>query len=423
MIINDIIIKYQVMYINRLISDRLKRLSTAFPVVVVSGARQVGKSTLVQHLFADSAQMVVFDPVLDIENARRDPELFLNNRRPPLVLDEIQYAPELVAAINRRVDRSRTPGQYILTGSQQWGVLKSLAESLAGRAVFLDLEGFNLAETVGASVPEPWLARWLRDPKGFAAAPPPRLMLKRPLYEQLWRGFLPEAQFLDLDVIPDFHAAYRRTYIERDARLLAEVADWQLFGRFLQLAAALSGQEVNHSQLGRELGLTPQTAGRWLAILTATFQWFEVPPFSGNAVKRVSLRSKGYIGDTGLLCSGQAISSPNAIGGHPLWGAIFETAAAAELRKQISLMSPKPNLYHWRSHGGAEVDFLVKLDGKYYPVEVTAKSMPGRRDASSIMAFRKQYPELAIGPGLIMAPTDRMMQITENDYAIPWDIL
>ena len=409
------------MYVHRLISDRLKRLAAAFPVVVVSGARQVGKSTLVQHLFADSAQMVVFDPVVDIENARQDPELFLNNRRPPLVLDEIQYAPELVAAIKRHVDRSRTPGQYILTGSQQWGVLKSLAESLAGRAVFLDLEGFSLAETAGNSVTELWLARWLRDPQGFAAEPPSRLRLKRPLYEQLWRGFLPEAQFLDLEVIPDFYAAYRRTYIERDVRLLAEVADWQTFGRFLQLAAALSGQEVNHSQLGRELGLTPQTAGRWLAILMATFQWFEVPAFSGNALKRVSSKPKGYIGDTGLLCSGQAISSPNAIGGHPLWGAIFETAAAAELRKQISLMSPKPNLYHWRSYGGAEVDFLVEFDGKYHPIEIKAKSMPSRRDASSIAAFRKQYPGLTIGPGLVMAPTGRMMQITEDDYAIPWD--
>lgn len=410
------------MYVHRLISDRLNRLASAFPVVVVSGARQVGKSTLVQHLFGDSAQIVVFDPVVDIENARLDPELFLNNRQPPLVLDEIQYAPEVVSAIKRRVDRSRTPGQYILTGSQQWGVMKSLAESLAGRAVFLDLEGFNLAETVGDIVTEPWLARWLRDPREFAASPPSRLESKRPLYEQLWRGFLPEAQFLDLEVIPDFYASYRRTYIERDARLLAEIADWQTFGRFLQLAAALSGQELNHSRFGRELGLTPQTAGRWLAILTATFQWFEVPSFSGNALKRVSSKPKGYIADTGLLCSGQAISSPNAIGGHPLWGAIFETAAAAELRKQLSLMSIKPNLYHWRSYGGAEVDFLVELDGKIHPIEVKAKSMPGRRDASSIAAFRKQYPALPIGSGLVMAPTDRMMQITESDYAIPWDI-
>jgi predicted AAA+ superfamily ATPase len=183
--IDDRIIKNRDMYIHRLISERLKRLTTAFPIVVVGGARQVGKSTLVEHLFADSAQIVVFDPVLDIENARRDPELFLNNRRPPLVLDEIQYAPEVVAAIKRRVDRSRTPGQYILTGSQQWGVLKSLAESLAGRSVFLDLDGFNLAEIAGASAAEPWLARWLRDPEEFAAAPPSRLMLKRPLYEQL----------------------------------------------------------------------------------------------------------------------------------------------------------------------------------------------------------------------------------------------
>ena len=410
------------MYLERSITKRLYQLFEAFPVVVISGARQVGKSTLLQHTLGKQAQIVVFDPVVDIENARQDPELFLNNRKSPLILDEIQYAPELVASIKRRIDRDRTPGQYILTGSQQWGVLKSMAESLAGRAVFLDLEGFCLAEIAQPKATQPWLEEWLNDPAAFPAKEPHRLPLKTSLYEQLWRGFLPEAQFLPLEVIPDFHSAYQRTYIERDVRLLAEISDWQLFGRFLRLVAALTAQEVNFSQLGRELGLTPQTSKRWIDILKATFQWFEIPAYSGNSIKRVSNKPKGFIADTGLACAAQAISSPNAIGGHPLWGALFETAVAAELRKQCSFLSPRPNLYHWRSYGGAEVDFILEYNGVYYPIEAKAKSNPSRRDTMGISAFRKTNPNLSVANGLVLAPTDKTVQLSDLDYAMPWDV-
>jgi predicted AAA+ superfamily ATPase len=231
------------MYLERHQTKRLNELFAAFPAVVVSGARQVGKSTLVNHIFAGKADIVVFDPVIDIENARRDPELFLNNHRTPLVLDEFQYAPELAAAIKRRIDRNRAPGQYILTGSQQWGVLKSISESLAGRAVFLDLESFSLAEICGFPGTR-WLESWLSDPEGLLAAGSERLEPKTPLWEQLWRGWLPEAQVVRQSHIPDFHAGYLRTYIERDARLIGDVSDWQSFGRFARLAAALTAQEL-----------------------------------------------------------------------------------------------------------------------------------------------------------------------------------
>ena len=412
---------YQGMYLQRIHTQRLLQLFSVFPAVVVTGARQVGKSTLVRHVFEEKTDYVVFDPAIDIENARKDPDLFLNNHRTPLILDEIQYAPELVAAIKRRIDHSRIPGQYVLTGSQQWGVLKSIAESLAGRAVFLDLEGFCLAEITGAAAKSPWLSAWLASPADFISASPPRLPAETALYEQLWRGWLPEAQFLPPENIPDFYTAYIRTYIERDVRLLAEVSDWQLFGRFVQLIAALTAQEINYSQVGREIGLTPKTSSRWLDILKATFQWFEVPAFSGNTLKRVSSKPKGYIADTGLACTACAISSPRAIGGHPLWGALFETAVAGEIRKLCSVLSPKPNIYHWRSHGGAEVDMVLERDGIYYPIEIKSSSNPGRGDTSGITAFRKTYPQLHIEKGLVIAPVEKVFQLSENDYALPWD--
>ncbi len=410
------------MYIERIVTNKLHKLTASFPAVVITGARQVGKSTLLRHLFGN-ADNIVFDPVIDVDNARRDPDLFLDNHlRRPLILDEIQYAPELVPAIKRRIDQDRSPGQYIMTGSQQWSVLKSIAESLAGRAVFLDLEGFCLSEFTQTQIKQPWLEKWLSNPDSLLESTPERMQTDATLYEILWRGSLPEAKFLPLETINDFHNAYLRTYIERDVRLLAEVSDWQQFGRFVRLTAALTSQEINYSQLGRELGLNPQTSKRWLDMLIATFQWFEVPAYSGNTLKRVASKPKGYIIDTGIACSAQAISSPKAIPSHPLWGALFETAVAGEIRKQCSVMSPKPIMYHWRTHRQAEVDILLERDGIFYPIEIKAKSRPTRQDTTGITAFRKTYPQLKIEKGIVIAPTEKIIQLSENDYAIPWDI-
>jgi len=429
------------MYKPRILAGKLKGMLQRFPVVVVCGARQVGKSTLLGHELPDW-ESVVFDPAVDVGNARRDPDLFLDNHPPPLILDEIQYAPELVAAIKRRVDRAaaprssragkgagaggegaRAPGQYVLTGSQQWSVLKSASESLAGRAVFLDLAGFCLSEIAQEAVQAHWLKRYLDDPAEFAASPPKRLPAGRTVYEQLWRGFLPRADSLEAEWIGDFHRAYLRTYIERDARLSADVSDWQQFGRFVQLAAALTALEVNHSQLGRELGISPQTAHRWLATLRSTFQWFEAPAYHGNTIKRISAKPKGYLGDTGLACSLQSISTPRALSGHPLAGALFESAVAAEVRKLAGALATPPALYHWRSHGGAEVGLLLERDGVFYPIEVKLASRPSREDARGIEAFRQTYPALRTAPGLVIAPVERMERLTELDSCLPWDSL
>lgn len=410
------------MFLPRLAAPRIQRLLDQFPVVVLAGARQVGKSTLVQNLLAGRAEFVTFDPTLDVEGARAEPELFLDNHRRPLVLDEIQYAPEIVPALKRRIDRDRTPGQYVLAGSQQWEVLRSLEESLAGRVVFLELEGFCLSEIAQRAEGTSWLERWLADPKAFLASRPERLPEGRPLYERLWRGFLPEAEALALDVIPDFHAAYVRTYIERDARQMGGVSDWQAFGRFFRLLAALTAQEVNQSELGRELGITPQTARRWLDMLRATFQWHEIPAWSRNAIQRVSKKPKGHLPDTGSVCSSLRISSPHALADHPSLGAIYETAVVAELRKLVSVMPSKPIFHHWRSHGGAEVDVLLERDGTLYPIEIKATARPSRGDARGIQAFRRAHPAAKIARGLVLCPTPSVTVLSEDDVALPWDL-
>ncbi len=414
-------------YKKRLVTQKLHKLFRNFPVVIVTGARQVGKSTLLQHEFGKAMDCVVFDPVQDIGNARQDPGRFLDNNPSPIILDEIQYAPELVSHIKRRIDETKRNGQYILTGSQQWEAMKHIAESLAGRAVFIDLKGFSLREISPeknrAIKQETWLEEWLADPKKFIKKKKARLKTSRTLYEQLWRGFLPRVQTMTKEIITDFHEGYFRTYVERDIRLLTETQDLQTFNRFIKLIAALTAQEINFSELGREIGINPQTAKKWLNVIEGTFQWFSIPAFSGNMIKRVSNKPKGYFADTGLICNAQAISSPKALGGHPLLGAVFETAVVTEILKLSAAMTTRANMYHWRVHSGAEVDVILEKDGIHYPIEIKIKSNPSGSDTRGITAFRERYPKLKIAPGLVLCPCDQFSQLSDNDYALPWDSL
>ena len=411
------------MYTERSITNRLKKLLEHFPVVVISGARQVGKSTLLQNVFKEY-EYVTFDPVIDIENARKDPELFLRNKEKPLILDEIQYSPEVIPIIKRYVDIHKTPGQFIITGSQQWEMLKGISESLAGRAVFLDLYPFSLQElSKNQQNTDSWLARWLNDPDNFFQYKNNRVESDTMLFQNIWTGFFPKAKQIPIQLVPDYYSAYIRTYVERDVRMMVEISNYNHFGTFIQLLAALSAQEINYSEIGRDIGITPQTAKRWIQVLSHTFLWYDIPAFSGNTIKRISNKPKGYLLDTGLICNLHSISTYSALGGHPLWGAIFETAVVIQLLKMISLMSPAPNIYHWRNHSGAEVDIILEYNGKYYPIEIKANSMPKKKDCSGIKSFNNTYSNLNIMHGLVIAPVDNIYPLSDTVHCIPWDLV
>jgi predicted AAA+ superfamily ATPase len=409
----------------------LQSLFNAFPVVVVTGARQVGKTTLLRQLFP-ALDYVVFDASLDLEQARSEPELFLKNHPAPVVLDEIQYAPELVASIKRVVDNHQArPGQFLLTGSQQWQVMSALAESLAGRVAFMELAGLSLSELAHAQPQASntlWLSGWMAAQAsgaqqafadGIRTGPP----YTGSLPEWLWRGFMPKAQTLELGLVHDFWQGYHRTYVERDARLAGEVGDWHDFGRFVRLMSALTAQEINHSQLGREIGITPKTAQRWLRIMQATYQWFELPPYFANGIKRVSKSPKGYLVDTGMACHHAAMSSPKALSSHPLFGALFETAMVCEIRKTLALMGGSANLYHWRASTGAEVDCIIERDGWLHPIEIKLTAQPTRKQTLGLQAFRKAHPDQRIGHGLMLCAVEHPRWISEDVLALPWNLL
>lgn len=410
------------MYKTRIITNRLKKLFADFPVVVIVGARQVGKSTILEHLFPEF-ENIVFDPILDIGYSKSEPDIFLDNHLSPLILDEIQYAPELISAIKRRVDKNRKPSQYILTGSQQWSVMKNIAEGLTGRAVFLQMEGFCLCETAQNIPSKTWLQRWLEQDFDSFSFDTQRLKINRTLYEMLWRGWMPDADRLGFESLITYYNSYLQTYIERDVRALMDTSNWQEFGRFLQLISALTAQEVNYSKFAKDLDISRQTLQRWLSVIQGTFQWYMIPAFSSNSLKKIRSKPKGYFADTGLTCSLNKISSYKTLGGHPLTGALFESAVVSEVRKLSSALAMPPQMYHYRAAGGAEVDLILERDGWLFPIEIKLTSNPTAKHTSGITAFRKAHPNLKIADGLIICPCEKFAKISKNEYALPWDIL
>ncbi|MFH0764368.1 MAG: ATP-binding protein [Candidatus Omnitrophota bacterium] len=414
-------------YRHRAIEPKLISLAKHFPIIVVTGARQVGKSTLLSYLFGRGAEHIVFDPVTDEFGVRKDPQFFLQQHKTPIILDEIQYVPELLAIIKKHVDRDRAPGQFYLTGSQNLSVIKSISESMAGRAVIVDMDAMTVPERNGTADKKFnfWLETILASGREFGSVKnlknPAAASRNNPLYKMLWRGGYPGTLDLPDDLFTDYFRSYIRTYVERDIRILAEVSDQQKFSRFFGVVAAMTAQEVNHSHLGRELGVTPQTASRWLDILKATYQWFELPPYHGNLIKRLSNKGKGYLTDTGLACYLSRISSPEALAVQPIIGAIFEAHVVLEIKRMFSVLATPVNLYHWRAHSGAEVDIVIERDGMLWPVEIKCKANINSSDMRGINAFRAAYPKQC-GPGIVVASVEEPLLFSKDVIVLPYSL-
>jgi hypothetical protein len=214
--------------------------------------------------------------------------------------------------------------------------------------------------------------------------------------------------------------SYQRTYVERDVRTASAISSLQLFGRFLGLLAALTSQEINHSQLGRELGIDRKTAAAWTDVATATFQWHQVPPYSTNALKRIAGKPKGYLTDTGFACALQRISSSDVLGQHPLTGALFETHVFLEILKLTSAWRVRPALHHFRAYSGGEVDLLLELDGVLYPIESKMTTQPSRSHCSGFDSLRRTFPKANIGTALIVCAVEHPRRVREDVIAVPW---
>lgn len=409
-------------YLNRHIEKQILESSKYFKAILILGARQVGKSTLLTHLFPH-VKSIVFDPIQDLYNARKDPELFLNSFPAPLILDEVQYVPELLSALKRKMDLSDQKGQYFLTGSQNFSVLRSIAESMAGRVAIFHLENFTPQEMLKHGNEEGWVPKYLEDPTTFYLGRktfPPSFCS---LVEFLFRGTFPGTVELPTSQIPRYFRSYLETYIDRDVRTQEDIRQVAQFDRFLGISAGLTAQEVNSSHLGREIGVSPHTARRWLDLLTYSYQWFELPPYHGNTIKRISGKKKGCFKDPGFACYLQKIDSPEALAINPKLGAIFETWVINYIHQQFSTLATIPNTYHWRSAGGAEVDLILEWRGNLYPIEIKCKTNLSKSDLTGLKAFRETYAKNTIMQGAVIYAGSEVYKLDDNTLAIPWNLI
>ena len=331
---------------SRQLADTLKRLATTFPVVAVTGARQSGKTTLVRQLFPDKPYVSLEDPS-ERGFAAEDPKGFLARfSSAGAIFDEAQRWPDLFSWLQGMVDADRTPGRFVLTGSQQFGLLSGISQTLAGRVGMTRL----LPLALGSELP---LAQ-VRQP-GLDA-----LML---------RGFYPELHVHN--VLPqDWFASYVATYVERDVRQVLRVQDLATFQRFLRLCAARTGQLLNLSALAGETGISHTTARAWLSVLEASDIVHLLPPYHRNFGKRLVKMPKLYFVDVGLASWLLGIGSADLLALHPLRGALFETLVVGEFMKERLHAGQPPHLYFWRDNNGLEADLVFEVGTRLQTVEI-----------------------------------------------------
>jgi len=406
------------MYLRRHIERTLRESIGEFPVVALIGPRQVGKTTLLQELFGDDFEYISLDELSLRTQARRDPALFLRNHPGRLIIDEIQHAPQLLPEIKMEADREGRPGRFILTGSQQFQVMRGLRESLAGRVLLLSLHPMTVFEKANLGSRDHWLSRALSggeiNDSLFTSLPSPM----RPL-DFLVCGGLPGLLSKSEKFLAPFFESYVRTYIERDLPNQFDVRDGGGLVRFLSLLAPQTSREINKSQAGRELSISPPTAQRWLGWLGDSLIWREHPPFHGNMIKRVSKHPKGFLFDTGLCCHLLHIHGRRALESHPIVGNLFETAIRIEFEAVIGAALLPARCYHWRTPYGIEVDIVVEHEGGLYAFECKWSTSVGKDDLRGLRGFRNRYGK-AVALCAVIVPYGRPMLLEEGIYQIPW---
>ncbi len=403
------------MYLARTLQRRFRTATEHFPVMLVTGARQVGKTTFLRQLAGSDRAYASLDDPRVRELARSDPALFLQRYSGPVLIDEIQYAPELLRRIKMAVDQDRTPGRFWLTGSQQFHLMRDLSESLAGRVGILRLLGLSRREQDQQHIDaDPFLPLpEMLDARLADAAHLPLL----DLYARIWRGSYP-ALAVDPDLDRDlFYGSYVQTYLQRDVRDLARVGDETAFLRFVRACAARTAQLLNVADLARDAGVAPNTAKSWLSILETSGIVYLLEPYHTSVTKRLVKSSKLYFLDTGLCSWLTEWTSPETLEAGAASGAMFETWVFGELLKSWWHHGKRAPFYFYRDKDRKEIDLLVVQDDRIHPLEFKKSASPDRRAARAFQALVKL--DRSIGPGGIVCLADSSLPLLDEVVTIP----
>ncbi len=402
------------MYIKRTLEKSIISISKFFPVVLLTGPRQVGKTTILQNCEKRRRIYVSLDTLENRELAKKDPALFLQRFPAPILIDEIQYAPELLPYIKEIVDREKKPGMFWLTGSQQFHLMKDITETLAGRVGILYLQGLSQDEKEKRPKTMPFLptANYIKN----KAASKPKTNLKQ-IYERIWKGSYPKL-YPEKNIYWEvFYDSYLQTYIERDIKSLSAVNNELNFVKFIRLLAARTAQLINYTEIASEIGVTAHTIQAWVSILETSGLIYILRPYSNNLSKRLIKTPKIYFMDTGLVSYLTGWKTAQTLEAGAMSGAILETYAVSEIIKSYLHNGKKPNIYYYRDKDKKEIDILLEQDGTFYPIEIKKKSTPDNKDISAFKVLDNL--KLKQGAGAVLCLANTHLPISQNVMAIP----
>jgi len=399
-------------YRPRDVTPLLREALQTLPVVVVTGLRQAGKTTLLATDPAFSGRRyLTLDDLATLEAAERDPEALIAGDE-PVTVDEVQRSPGLLLAVKRAVDRRREPGRFLLSGSANLALLGGVSESLAGRALYLTLHPFTRRERLGRTAEPPFLVRFLAESKLPVSSGADPLSA-----DEILAGGLPPVALGDVANRSLWFLGYEQTYLERDLRALSQVADLVAFRNLMRLAALRTGQLLNRSELARDARVPVSTASRYLGLLEAAFVIIRLAPHLRSRATRLLKSPKIFVSDSGLAAHlvGATDLSPEA--DEPMRGALLETYVYQNLAGILDAHLPQARLAHWSLQGRHEVDFVVSQGSRAVAIEVKAAARIGDRDLAGLKALRAKTP--AVRAGIVAYNGTEILRLGDDLYGIP----
>ena len=403
-------------YISRHLENRILEISKSFSAILLTGPRQSGKTTMLRRL-AEKENIgrgyVTLDDLAERDMAKNDPKLFLQLHKPPVLIDEVQYSPELFSYIKIHIDEHHNPGDFWMTGSQIFRLMRGVQESLAGRVALLHMSPLSQREITGAPcVPfDTDLDRLIAEKDQIPAVTAPEL------FARLWQGSMPglvSGQCPDRSV---FYSSYLSTYVERDVRELSGNVDALKFNRFVTAVAARCSQLLNYNALAEDADIDIQTSKAWINILETLGIIFLLHPYSNNVLKRTIKTPKLYFYDTGLVCYLTRWSSPEVAESGAMSGALLENYTVSEIMKSYQNAGREPFLYFYRDRDAKEIDVILEGDGKLCPLEIKKTAMPDKR-LTRVFGVIDRSP-LQRGTGAVLCMADHFNAFDRDNLIVP----
>ena len=394
------------MYYKRTLSTTLQEANEFFKVILLTGPRQVGKTTLLEHIKESNRTSVSLDDMEVLMMAQEDPAHFFERFPPPVLIDEVQKAPNLFPYIKVIADKSEKKGQFWLTGSQQFHLMKNVSESLAGRVAILDLQGFSQSEKENEETRPAFL-------------PDIPLQTKRTIwsmqetFEVIIKGSFP--QLFDGTPTSLFYSAYVRTYIERDVRAILNIANEHTFLKFLKVVAGRTGQVLNYNDIARDIEVAVNTVKSWISVLETSGLIYLLPPWFRNLTKRVIKTPKVYFLDTGLCCYLTGITNRETAMNHQISGALFETYVVSEVLKSYWHNGERPFAYFYRDTLGKEIDLILEAKGKLWPIEIKQTATPQPRMVQTFNVLADEE----YGKGALICTANKFIPMNKDVNIVP----